>query len=107
MKTALRSSSGKRRSMWHKYLQIAVMNYHATYHETPGWGSSTVFLGEIHHNVLDLKLGMLPKWKTTPNSDVAEQLQKQINEVRATASYAFVSQIQESMTAKRLQPLSK
>ena len=26
-----------------------------------------------------------PQWKTTPNSDLAEQLQKQIDELRATA----------------------
>ena len=71
--------------MWHKYVQIAVMNYNATYHETLGCDPSTVFHGLIPYNVLDLKLGIKPKWKTTPNSDIAEQLQKQIDEVRATA----------------------
>ena len=30
-------------------------------------------------------MGIKPKWKTTPNSDIADQLQKQIDEVRATA----------------------
>ena len=71
--------------MWHKYVQIAVMNYNTTYHETVGCEQSTVFHGRIHYNVLDLKLGIKPKWKTTPNSDIAEQLQNQIDEVRATA----------------------
>ena len=71
--------------MWHKYVQIAVMNYNTTYHETLGCEPSTVFHGRIPYNVLDLKLGIKPKWKTTPNSDIAEQLQKQIDEVRATA----------------------
>ena len=70
--------------MWHKYVQIAVMSYNTTYHETLGCEPSTVFHGRIPYNVLDLKLGMKPKWKTTPNSDIAEQLQKQIDEVRAT-----------------------
>ena len=50
-----------------------------------GCEPSTVFHGRIPYNVLDLKLGIKPKWKTTPNSDTAEQLQKRIDEVRATA----------------------
>ena len=61
------------------------MNYNTTYHETLGCEPSTIFHGRIPYNVLDLKLGIKPKWKTTPNSDIAEQLQKQIDEVRATA----------------------
>ena len=85
IKTALKISTGERRSMWHKYVQIAVMKYNTTYHETLGCEPSTVFHGRIPYNVLDLKLGIKPKWKTTPNSDLAEQLQKQIDEVRATA----------------------
>ena len=85
IKTALKISSGERRSMWHKYVQIAVMNYNTTYHETLGCEPSTVFHGRIPYNVLDLKLGIRPKWKTTANSDMVEQLQKQIDEVRATA----------------------
>ena len=72
--------------MWHKYGQIAVMNYKTTYHETLGCEPSTVFHGRLPYNVLDLKLGIKPKWKTTPNSDIVEQLQKQIDEVRATAN---------------------
>ena len=85
IKTALKISTGERRSMWHKYVQIAVMNDNTTYHETIGCEPSTVFHGRIPYNVLDLKLGIKPKWKTTPNSDIAEQLQKEIDEVRATA----------------------
>ena len=61
------------------------MNYNTTCHETLGCEPSTVFHGRIPYNVLDLKLDIKPKWKTTPNSDIAEQLQKQIDEVRATA----------------------
>ena len=71
--------------MWHKYVQIAVMNYNTTYHETLGCEPSTVFHGRIPYNVRDLKLRIKTKWKTTPNSDIAEQLQKQIDKVRATA----------------------
>ena len=76
---------GERHSMWHKNVQIAVVKYDTTYHETLGCESSTVFHGRRPYNVLDLILGFKPKWKTTPNSDTAEQLQKQIDEVRTTA----------------------
>ena len=85
IKTALNVSTGERRSMWHKYVHIAVMNYNTTYHEILGCQPSTVFHGRIPYIVLDLKLGIKPKWKTTPYSDIAEQHQKQIDEVRATA----------------------
>ena len=61
------------------------MNYNTTYHEILGCEPSTVFHGRIPYIVLDLKLGIKQKWKTTPNSDIAEHLQKQIDEVRATA----------------------
>ena len=85
IETALKISTAKRRSMWHKHVQIAAMNYNTTYHETIGCEPSTVFHGRIPYNVLDLKLGIKRKWKATPNSDIVEQLQKQIEEVRATA----------------------
>ena len=53
IKTALKISTGERRSMWHKYVQIAVMNYNTTYDETLGCEPSTVFHGRIPYNVLD------------------------------------------------------
>ena len=77
IKTALKISTGERRSMWHKYVQIAVMNYNTTYHETLGCEPSTVFHGRIPYNVLDLKLGIKPKWKTTPHSDIAEHYDRE------------------------------
>ena len=71
--------------MWHKYVQIAVMNYNTTYHETLGCEPSTVFYGSIPYNALDPNLGIKQKWETTPNSDITDLLWKQIDEVRATA----------------------
>ena len=84
IKRALKISTGQRRSMWFKYVQIAVMNYNTTHHETLGCELFTVFHGRIPYNVLDLKLGIKPKWTNTPHSDIADQPQKQIDEVRAT-----------------------
>ena len=34
IKTAFKIKTGERRSMWYKYVQIAVMDYNTTYHET-------------------------------------------------------------------------
>ena len=93
--------------MWQKYLQIAVTNYRTTYHETLGCKPCTVFHGRIPYNVLDLNLGIKSKWKTTPNSDIAEQLQKQFDEVRATVKDNIMLsylQYKNTMTVKRLQP---
>ena len=41
LKTSLKSSTGERRSMLHKYVQIAVMNYNTSYHETLGCETTT------------------------------------------------------------------
>ena len=85
IKTASKISTGERRSIWHKYVQTAVTNYNTTYHETLGCEPSTVFHGRKPYNVVELKLGTKPKWKITPKSDIGEQLQNQIDEVRVTA----------------------
>ena len=63
IKTARKISMGERRSMWHKHVQIAVMHYNTTYHETLGCEPSMVFHGRIPYNVLDLKLGIKPSGK--------------------------------------------
>ena len=60
LKTALKISTGERRSMWHKYVQIAVMNYNTSYHESSGCEPTTVFHGRIPYNILDNKPGLKP-----------------------------------------------
>ena len=52
IKTAIMMSTGKRRSMWQKYVQMAVINYNTTYHETLGCEPSTVFLGQYPTTIL-------------------------------------------------------
>ena len=63
LKTFLKISTGERRSMWHKYVQIAVMNYNTSYHESLGGEPTTVFHGRIPYNILDIKLGLKPNWE--------------------------------------------
>ena len=85
LKTSLKISTGERRSMWHKYVQIAVMNYNTSYHESLGCEPTTVFHGRIPYNILDIKLGLKPEWKKDANEDLTDELQKQIAEIHQSA----------------------
>ena len=85
LKTSLKISTGERRSMWHKYVQIAVMNYNTSYHESLGCEPTTVFHGRIPYNILDIKLGLKPKWGKDSNEELTDQLQKQIAEIHQAA----------------------
>ena len=68
--------------MWHKYVQIAFMNHKTTYHESIGCELSTVFHGRIPYNAIDLKLGIKPNWQQRCNTELADQIQKQLNEMQ-------------------------
>ena len=85
LKTSLKISTGERRSMWHKYVQIAVMNYNTSYYESLGCEPTTVFHGRIPYNILDIKLGLKPNWKNDNTEDLSDQLQKQIAEIHQAA----------------------
>ena len=85
LKTSLKTSTGERHSMWHKYVQIAVTNYNTSYHESLGFEPTTVFHGRIPYNNLDIKVGLKPQWKKTNNEDLMDELQKQIAELHQAA----------------------
>ena len=53
--------SAEQRSLWHKYLRIAVLNYNTSYHAIIGCEPSRLFHGRIPYNVLDLKKGVRRK----------------------------------------------
>ena len=76
LKTALKISTGERGSMWHNYVQIAVMNYNTSYHESLGCEPTTVFHGRIPYNTLDIELGLKPTWEKNNNEELTDQLQK-------------------------------
>ena len=58
---------------------MAVLNHNMTYHASLGCEPSRVFHGRIPHNLLDYKLGYNPNPRFTPNSDVAEEVQKRMD----------------------------
>ena len=61
IKQALKIETGEQRSLWHKYISIAVLNYTTCYQASNGCEASRVFQGHIPCNVLGLKLVVRPQ----------------------------------------------
>ena len=77
IKQALKIETGERRSLWHKYINIAVPNYNTSYHTSIGCEPSRVFHGRIPYSVLDLKLGIRPQQQPIPTSQIAQEVLEQ------------------------------
>ena len=90
---ALKSETGERRSLWHKYVSAAVLNYNTSYHANIGCEPSRVFQGCIPFNVLALKMGIRPQNNPDPNlqiaQDVLEQMDMILQDVRENAMQAY------------------
>ena len=60
IKQALKFETGEPRSLWHKYINIAILSYNTSYHTSIGCEPSRVFHGRISYNVLiGFKIGNL------------------------------------------------
>ena len=94
MKQALKVETGERRSLWHKYVSIAVLNYNTSYHESIDCEPSRVFHGRIPYNILDLKMGIRPQEIPPPESqiaqDVLEQTETIFQDVRKITMQAYI-----------------
>ena len=94
IKQALKIETGERRSLWHKYVSIAVLNYNTSCHASIGCEPSIVFHGRIPFNILDLKLGIRPQNISTPDlefaQDVLEQTEIFHQNVRRNAMQAHI-----------------
>ena len=77
VKKTLKVETGERRSKWHKYVHVAVLNYNTSYHTSIGCEPSSVFRERVPYNVLDLKMGIHPQKMPTPNSQIAVDVLKQ------------------------------
>ena len=77
IKQALKIETGERRSLWHKYINIAILNYNTSYLTSIGCEPSRVFHGRIPHNVLDVKLGICPQQQPIPTSQIAQNVLEQ------------------------------
>ena len=74
IKQALKIETGERRSLWQKYVSIAVLNYNTSYHASIGCEPSRVFHGRIPYNILDLEMGIRPQQIPPPESQIAEDV---------------------------------
>ena len=77
IKQALKIETGERRSLWHKYVSIAVLNYNISYHASIGCEPSRVFHGRIPYIILDLKMGIRPQEIPPPDSQIAQDVLEQ------------------------------
>ena len=93
-KQALKIETGERRSLWHKYINIAVLNYNNSHHTSIGCEPSRVFHGRIPYNVLDLKLGNRPQQQPIPTSQIAQEFVEQTEmihqDVRKNIMQAYI-----------------
>ena len=94
IKQALKVETGERRSLWHKYINIAVLNYNTSYHPSIGCEPSRVFHGRIPYSVMDLKLRIRPQQQPIPTSqsarDVLHQTEMIHQDVCKNAKQAYI-----------------
>ena len=94
IKQALKIETGEQRSLWHKYINIAVLNYNTSYHTSIGCEPSQVFHGRIPYTVLDLKLGIRSQQQPIPTSQIAQEVLEQTEmihqDVRRNTMQAYI-----------------
>ena len=94
IKQALKIETGERRSLWHKYVSIAVLNYNTSYHASIGCEPSRVFHGRVLYNILDLKMGIRPQKIYPPDSQIAQDVLERteiiFQDVRKNAMQAYL-----------------
>ena len=94
IKQALKIETGERRSLWHKYINIAVLNYNTSYHTNIGCESSRVFDGKFPYNVLDIKLGIRPQQQLILTSQIDQEVLEQTElihqDVRKNIMQAYI-----------------
>ena len=94
IKQALKIETGERRSLWHKYVSIAVLNYNTSYHASIGCEPSRVFHERIPYNKRGLKMDIRPQQIPPPDSQIAqhvlEQTETVFQDVRKNAMQAYL-----------------
>ena len=80
MKQALKIEPGERRSSWHLYVNIAVLNYNTSYHASIGCEPSRVFYGRIPYITLSSNLGIRPQQAPTPVFPIPQSAQDDLEQ---------------------------
>ena len=93
-KQSFKIETGERRSLWHKYVNIAVLNCNTYYHKSFGCEPRRVFEGRKPYKVPDSYLKFLPHQTSIPTLQFAQHLldqaQKIYQDVRRNAMQAFI-----------------
>ena len=94
VKQSLKIETGERRSLWHKYISIAVLNYSTSYHSSIGCQPSRVFHGRIPYNILDLEVGTRSQKTSSLISEIAQDVLEQtemiFQDVRRNTMQAYI-----------------
>ena len=94
IRPSMKIETAERRSLWHKYISIAVLNYNTSYHSSIGCEPSRVFHGRVPYNILDLKLGICSQKTPAPESEIAQDVLEQtetiFRDVRRNAMQAYI-----------------
>ena len=94
IKQAFKIETGEQRSLCHKYVSTAVLNYNTSYHTSIGSEPSWVLRGCIPDNVLDRKLSIHPQQLPIPTSQNADDLLDQTEliypEFRKNSMQAYI-----------------
>ena len=94
IKKSLNIETGDRRSLWHKYIRIAVLKYNTSYHSSIGCEPSRVIHGRIPYNIRDIKLGIRTQKIPSPDSEIAQDVLEQtemiFQDVRRNAMQAYI-----------------
>ena len=72
IKQALKIETGEWRSLWHKYVSIAVLNYNTSYRTTISYEPSREFHGRIPYNCLYFKLENRPQQQPFPTWQMSQ-----------------------------------
>ena len=90
LKESLKIMTGERRTMWHQFLPMAVLNYNFSYHTFLGCEPSRVFHGRVPSNVLDLNYGLKTQNLAPTNSEIAEGVLRQTKEIVEQAQQSLM-----------------
>ena len=94
IKQSFKIETGERRSLWRKYISIAVLNYNTSYPSSIGCEPSRVFHRRIPYNIFVLKMGVRPQKTPSANSkiaqDVPEQTETIFQDVRKNIMQAYI-----------------
>ena len=86
--------TGERRSLWHKYVSIAVLKNNTSYHTSISYEPSRVFDGHFPYNSFNLKFGTRPQQQTIPTSkiyqDILDQMEMIYQDIRKNAMQAYI-----------------